>query len=91
MKLARQARAKAAEFMRRVPRHPDPEGVLHLSTATFAGQDRGDLWSMLASAGFALAIGGALGFWGIPTEGKWVWWAAGPAVLFSGFLKDATL
>ena len=87
VQLTRQARERAAEFVHRVPKHPDPERVLKLSPgAPASGLDAG--WMALWLAGLALAIGALLGFWAVPTEGRWAW---GAPVLFSGLLGNAVI
>jgi hypothetical protein len=85
VQLARQVRERAADLARRVPGHPDPERVLKPPTAVTVGGS-GSGWSVVWVAGLMLAIGGVLGFWAVPAEGRWAW---GAPVLFSGLLGKA--
>ena len=87
VQLTRQARERAADFVQRVPNHPDPERVLKLSAGVPA-VGRGTGWMALWLAGLALAIGALLGFWAVPQEGRWAW---GAPVLFSGLLGNAAV
>jgi tetratricopeptide (TPR) repeat protein len=86
VQLNRQARERATDFARRVPSHPDPERVLKPPVAVMVEQRGGSGWSVVWVAGLMLAIGGVLGFWAVPAEGRWAW---GGTVLFSALLGKA--
>ena len=88
VRLTRQARERAVEFVRRTPGYPDPERVLKLPTAISARSGGGAGWAIVWVAGLTLIVGSVLGFWAIPGEGRWAW---GAPVLFSGLLGDSIL
>jgi serine/threonine protein kinase len=86
VQLARQARERAADLARRAPGHPDPERVLKPPAPVTVARSGGSGWTVMWVAGLALVIGGVLGFWAIPAEGRSAW---GASVLFSGLLGRA--
>ena len=90
VKLARQARERAADFAQRVPGHPDPERVLEPPAVAPIRAVAGGRWPTLSVVGLTLVVGGLLGFWTIPGGPNWQW-VMGINVLFGNYLGSAAV